>query len=134
VIEYDPVTGLIYHDSRQFATGAYLLETIQEFPLRGAGEVPFASLIVQIRYRTDEPQKSVVERVFIYLVESASINVPVADSDFQIAVPAKTAIVDFGVQIITRGPQGGVRHAARRVTQPVADALAESQKENFYSP
>lgn len=90
LLDYDPATGLTHRDIRQFSTGRHVPERIQERPLTDTGPIPFTRLLVKVDFRLDAGNESNVSRAVIYIVESATHNVEITESTFDIAVPKNT--------------------------------------------
>lgn len=116
ILEYDSDSGLPYRDSR-----LPFFERIQELPLPSDEGVVFAQLMSHVLYNRSSSDELLVRRAFIYLLDSTVVNRPVTDESFEIAVPARSTIVDFGTELPGTTKDGRPRHAARRVNQPVED-------------
>lgn len=126
ILEYDSESGLPYLDSRR-----PFFERIQELPLPSNERIPFARLIGRVLYKKSPSGELLVRQAFVYVVDSVAVNQPVAEEDFEIAVPAGTTIVDFGTELPVLTKDGHPRHAARRVRKPVTDVVEYSKSPGF---
>lgn len=127
-LEYAPASGFVFRDTRRIGPSWYAAERICELPLITAEDVPFPRVAAQVHYHRSADSPVRVRMLLLYLVEHVTLNDAITDSEFEIAVPAGTTIVDFGRELPERSAESPPRHVAERLTKPASDALERSKR------
>ena len=131
-IEVNPANGFVYHDARRLTERGYLIERIQDLPFDGAGVLPIPRLLVQMSYQSATPSgPTFLRSIVFYIITSVELNNDTTPQDLQLAVPAGTVIADFENQMPSPTSRTGMGPTARRVMEPVKDALEKAREPAF---
>ena len=130
-IEFDPVSGFVYHDMRSLGEKGFVLERIQQLPLFTPSEPPVPKFSAQISYQTVKEGPSFLRKVIFYVVESVAFNVEESSDDLRLAAPEGTVIADFEHQVQSLNSDTGLRPMARKIDVPTKDALATANEAGF---